>query len=336
LIGAALQASGIACHLGGNIGTNPLVFLPELEAHTVTVLELSSFQLMDLNGDHPAVAVILRTSTEHLDWHRDVKEYRAAKSRLLSPPTRSQTVIYCADSEGAREIAAFRGAGGLGVSLRGPVAEGLGVAGGHVLRFASGGSSPRPALDRLSLPGAFSLENAGAAQLAAEALGADPARAAAAIAAFTGLPHRLERVGVVRGVTCYNDSYATRPDATLGALASFQEPLAIILGGSEKHADFRELGERLCAHPSLRRIVLIGTTAPRIAGEVAAAAERLGITPPPLHPAPTLDSAFQAALEALPEGGVLLFSPACASFDMFPNYKVRGERFRALVTPPSL
>jgi UDP-N-acetylmuramoylalanine--D-glutamate ligase len=277
------------------------------------------------------VAVVLRTSSEHLDWHRDAAEYRAAKRGLLAPAGVRQQVIYCADSEGAREVVADRPAGAWAVSRAGPVPDGVGVAEGRVQRFRAGVGTPLPGLERLTLAGPFNLENAAAAWLAAEALGAEPAPALAAIAAFPGLPHRLERVGEVGGVACYNDSYATRPDATLGALSAFAEPLALILGGSEKHADFAPLAEALCAHPALRRVALIGATAERIAAEVQAAARRLGTPPPGVQRADSLPQAFALALAALPAGGVLLFSPACASFDMFPNYKVRGECFQALV-----
>jgi UDP-N-acetylmuramoylalanine--D-glutamate ligase len=339
LIEAALQAAGLPCQAGGNIGLNPLAFLDALTPGTVSVLELSSFQLMGLQGRKPEVAVVLRTSSEHLDWHRDVGEYRAAKRGLLareaSPDAAvgaAQRVIYCADSSGSCEVLGGALPGALAVSRRGPVQDGIGVADGRVQRYRAGRAERLAALEQLALPGPFNLENAAAALLAAEALGAEPALAAQAIAAFRGLPHRLEPAGERDGVRCFNDSYATRPDATLGALSAFEEsPLALIAGGSEKHADFAALAEALCRHPTLRRLVLIGSTGPRIAEEVQRAAARLGRPAPPLQQARSLEAAVAAAREALPAGGVLLFSPACASFDMFPNYKVRGERFKALV-----
>ena len=331
LIGEALRASGIPCRLGGNIGLNPLAFLAEMGAEEVAVLELSSFQLMDLQGRRPEVAVVLRTSSEHLDWHTDAAEYRRAKSGILDADNPAQVVICCADSAGSREIAAGRGPGALEVSLVGPVTDGIGAEGNRLLRYRAGRAKPLPGLEEIRLPGRFNLENAAAAWLAAEALGADGERGLAAIAAFPGLPHRLEKVGRVGEVNCYNDSYATRPDATLGALSVFEAPLAVILGGSEKFADFSALCEALCRHPSLRRALLIGSTAERLEQELRAAAERLGTAPPPVQRAESLEAAFDGGLEALPAGGVLLFSPGCASFDMFPNYKVRGERFRALV-----
>jgi UDP-N-acetylmuramoylalanine--D-glutamate ligase len=241
------------------------------------------------------------------------------------------------------------------VSRAGPVPAGIGVRAGQVFRFGGGHDRRLEPLEHLALPGGFNLENAAAAFLAAEALGAAPAPALAALAAFRGLPHRLERVGTVWSgsvrsaagppIACYNDSYATRPDATLAALGAFDTPLALILGGSEKHADFRALAEGLCRHPSLRAIELIGATAERLRDEIVRAAARVGRPAPPCTLHPGLPEAFAAGLAALqmPDaapappgraaGGerVLLLSPACASFGLFPNYKVRGERFTALV-----
>ncbi len=332
LIGEALGAAGLPYRLGGNIGLNPLAFLDELTRDTRVVLELSSFQLMDLRDHHPPVAVVLRTTSEHLDWHRDVTEYRRAKQGLIAPRAAGQRVIYCADSPGSREVVGAAADGAWAVSLREPVGEGIGLDGtGTLCRFRDGRGEPLADLTRLALPGAFNRENAAAALLAAEALAAKPAAALTGIRAFPGLPHRLERVGEVNGVVCYNDSYATRPDATLGAVSAFDEPLVLIVGGSEKHADFRALMEALCAHPTLRLILFMGTTGPRMETELAAAARRLGREVPAQRRVADLPAAVKAGLAALAGGGVLLMSPACASFDMFPNYTVRGEHFRELV-----
>jgi len=365
LIHEALRAAGVPSRLAGNIGLNPLAFLDEVGAGETVVLELSSFQLMDLGPVKPAVAVVLRTSEDHLDWHPTVEEYYRAKAGLIAPSGqlsagggsggRRQTVIYCADAPGSRAVVAYGlghgvehglgpGApGGLAVSRAGPVADGIGVRAGQVWRFGGDREQRLEPLERLALPGGFNLENAAAAFLAAEALGAAPAPALAALAAFRGLPHRLERVGTVPsgsgparpGIACYNDSYATRPDATLAAISAFDAPLALILGGSEKHADFRALAEGICRHPSLRAVLLIGATAERLRGEIAAAANRTGRRAPPCSPHPGLPEAFAAGLAAVAAGGVLLLSPACASFGLFPNYKVRGERFTALVRAAS-
>jgi UDP-N-acetylmuramoylalanine--D-glutamate ligase len=334
LIGAALIACGVPNRLGGNLGTNPLLFLDRLLPSDVTVLELSSFQLMDLETDWPDVAVILRTTSEHLDWHRDTREYRAAKARLIAPPEQRQRLIVLADAEGSRETAGARFDEAWHFSLSQAVTEGIGPAGGSLARMRGGRATPLPDLERLALPGTFNRENAAAALLAVEALGVSPGPALAAIAGFPGLPHRMEQVAEVGGVLCVNDSYATRPEAAQGAVEFYRErPLSLILGGSEKHASFEALAAALAAHPALKRVCLIGATAGRLEADIQAAARRAGKAAPPCLRCDTLEGAFASGMDALADtaGGVLLLSPACASFGLFANYKVRGERFRALV-----
>jgi UDP-N-acetylmuramoylalanine--D-glutamate ligase len=332
LIGEALKAAGRSHRLGGNIGTNPLLFLDEIGPGDVSVLELSSFQLMDLDADQPDVAVVLRTTSEHLDWHRDRDEYLRAKSGNVAPESSVQRLIVCADAPGSREVAGGSIGRALTYSLTGSVVNGIGFARGQMVRSRVLTLMPLPEFERLALPGEFNRENAAAALLAAEALGVPLESALPAIAAFPGLPHRLERAGEVGNVLCVNDSYATRPEATLGALSAFgQGPLALILGGSEKHADFGPLMEALCHLPKLRKVMFIGATADRMSAELAAAAERVIRFAPRWTKCENLETAFEEGLAALEKGGTLLLSPACASFGLFPNYKVRGERFRELV-----
>jgi UDP-N-acetylmuramoylalanine--D-glutamate ligase len=180
---------------------------------------------------------------------------------------------------------------------------------------------------KVRLPGRFNLENVAAAVAAAVALGADPERFARTAEEFEGLPHRLEHIVEVGGLTFVNDSYATRPEATLAALSAFDEPrLAVILGGSEKHADFGPLVQALAEHPTLCCAALIGETGPRLARAIERAE---GVRfPAVVHDG--LGAAVAAAVSAVASGGVVLLSPACASFGLFANYKARGERFREL------
>ena len=332
LIGEALHAGGISYRLGGNLGLNPLAFLDGLVAGHVVVLELSSFQLMDLTEDQPHVAVILRTSVEHLDWHRDRSEYLWAKGAMVAADPARQRLVCCADSGGSKEIAGRRLGSALTYSLKGFVPDGLGIVDGQMIRFRGGISEPICGLETPALPGRFNLENLAAALLAVEQVGLPMQGAVPAMASFRGLPHRLEALGTVNGVECVNDSYATRPDATLAALETYaRRPLALILGGSEKHADFSALMDSVCRHPTLRHVSFMGATAERMSRELQAAAHRLALPVVPHQRFPAFDEAFAAGMAACGGDGVLLLSPACASFGLFPNYKVRGERFRTLV-----
>jgi UDP-N-acetylmuramoylalanine--D-glutamate ligase len=329
LTAALLEAGGFTVHLGGNIGRSPLEFLDEVRADHRVVLEISSFQAMDISRS-PRVGVILKTTSEHLDWHRDTAEYRAAKASLLTHQDPGDTVVYNAESPGSVAIASHSRGRRLGFALDGPVEEGLHLSGdGFWLR--QDGAQRRLPLDirAVRLPGRFNLENIAAAILAAVAAGADASEICSAAETFSGLPHRLETVCQACGIRFVNDSYATRPDATLAALASFtDEPLAIVLGGSEKNADFAPLAAAISGHPTLVYVGLIGATAARLERAIRKSA-------PPrfaLEHHDGLASAVQGAARALTDRGVVLLSPACASFGLFPNYKVRGERFRARAT----
>ncbi|MDH4225682.1 MAG: UDP-N-acetylmuramoyl-L-alanine--D-glutamate ligase, partial [Deltaproteobacteria bacterium] len=299
LMEAGLKSLGARVWLGGNIGVNPLGFLDaaapgdSVAPGDVVVLELSSFQLMGLTGRRPEVAVVLRTTEEHLNWHPDVAEYRRAKGGLLAGGTGGQRVVYCADSPGSLEVAGEQARKGLAYSISGPVENGIGVdPGGHLARYTP--AIPPvvlSGLERVALPGRFNLENIAAAYLGVESLAAltlEPAgkpgggagftQAARetlerALAAFEGLPHRLERVAAVSSgggaeVVFFNDSYATRPEAAQGAVESFAGPLAVIVGGSEKNADFGPLMEALCRHPGLARVVAMGQTSRRMVDQL--------------------------------------------------------------------
>jgi len=327
LAAAMLEACGFAVHLGGNIGRNPLEFLDDVRPEHRVVIEVSSFQAMDLSAS-PRAAVALRTTSEHLDWHRDTEEYVRAKARLVSAQTPRDTVVYHADSPASAGIALASPGTRLGYSLERELDAGFFPSGERwVVRLGATEETAPLALERMRLPGRFNLENVGAALLAAISVGADLERSCEVAESFEGLPHRLELAAEGGGVRFYNDSYATRPEATAAALSSFDGPVALILGGSEKRADFGPIARAATAHPGLVRACLIGATADRLEREIRAA----GRPAFELTRHADLAGAAEAALSAVSgSDGTVLFSPGCASFDMFPNYKVRGERFRAI------
>jgi UDP-N-acetylmuramoylalanine--D-glutamate ligase len=327
LMAKVLEAAGLTVHLGGNIGRSPLEFLDDVRPDHRVVLEVSSFQAMDL-GACPEVAVILKTTSEHLDWHPDTAEYRAAKAGLVRGQGADAVVVFHADSEGSAWIAGRSPAAKLAYSIEREVDEGLFLRNGcFVLR--QGGTEERLTLDpaRVRLPGRFNLENLAAGLLAARALGAWGPGAWSAAEGFEGLPHRLELVCEARGVRFFNDSYATRPEAAAAAITAFEGPLALVMGGSEKNADFGDLARTVADHPGIVHVSLIGATARRLADAFAAA----GANRFPVEFHPDLEPAVAAALHSLGGGpGTVLLAPACASFGLFPNYKVRGERFRSV------
>ena len=306
------------------------VHLDLLEDETperISILELSSFQLMTLSVS-PDVGVVLRVSTEHLDWHKTVEEYRDAKANLVRWQKRDGACVYLKDAEPTAKIASESPAKTkYAVSLAdGPSAgDGDAVIEGATLTIGN---------DKLELAdckvrGIYQLENMAAATLAVKALGIKVADAFEALKSYETLPFRMEFKGEKNGIEFYNDSYATRPDATIAATASMKRPFALILGGSEKNADFTELSNILVKErPNLKQIALIGATAERMLADL----KKAGVDEAGIKTAlfPTLEEAFANSL-SIGKGGTVIMSPACASFGLFKNYKVRGQVFDKLV-----
>ena len=243
---------------------------------------------------------------------------------LAAPGSRAaaaQRVIYCADSAGACEAVGAALPGALAVSRTRPVADGIGVADGRVLRYRVGQPERLEALEHLRLPGAFNLENAAAACLAAEALGAEARVAAEAIAAFAGLPHRLESVGEARGVRWINDSKATNVASTLVALRAMERPYVLIAGGRHKGEPYTPLGRVL--QERCRAVVAYGEARPLIVADLSAFA--------PVEAVEGFDAAVARAGALARSGDAVLLSPACSSYDQFHNYEELGARLRQLV-----
>jgi UDP-N-acetylmuramoylalanine--D-glutamate ligase len=323
LLEAMLAEAGIPARLGGNIGVPALELAGALAEGERLILELSSFQLSTL-AQSPALAAVLRTTTEHLDWHPDRDEYWLHKSRLVSRQSPSDAVAYCADAEGSAWIASLSPGRKLPF---GKDAE-IRIEGDSVAWTRRGFRIP---LSATRLTGAFNLENIAAAGALALEAGAEPRHVIAGAMAFNGLEHRLEFVRERNGLSFYNDSYATRPEASIGAVRALSgRPLGLILGGSEKHADFSELAAAVASAPQLEAVALIGQTAGRLEEALRAAGLPRAGGSPGLKACAGLEDAVAFLMERVPRGSLLL-SPACASFGLFENYKERGKAFKKLV-----
>jgi UDP-N-acetylmuramoylalanine--D-glutamate ligase len=368
LLEAMLREAGIPAVLGGNIGVPALDLAANLEAGALLILELSSFQLSALPVS-PRIAVVLRTTSEHLDWHASQREYWDHKGNLAARQGPGDLLVHCADAPGSVHIAALSGArkvsygagprgpvpSAIGAGPGGPVASAPGAApagpgpdiriGGDRLEWVTGGFTSASAfslsLSETRLKGAFNLENLAAAAAVALELGASPDQVKTAAAAFGGLEHRLEFVREHAGISYWNDSYATRPEAALGAVAALSDrPLGRVLGGSEKHADFRELAAAVAGASHVKAIALIGQTGDRLREELlqagvgrpgsACSAGLEGMRRFPRLEEASLDEALRFLAAASGVGHIAL-SPACASFGMFENYKERGKAFKRLV-----
>jgi UDP-N-acetylmuramoylalanine--D-glutamate ligase len=284
LLGAMLGAP-----VAGNVGRALTELVDEVPTDGWVVCELSSFQLEDIHELRPRIAVLLNLEPDHLDRHGTFEAYRDAKLRIFENQTDEDTAVV---PRGFAEVGAPR-------------------------RVEFSGHDALPA--EPSIPGSHNRENAAAATAAARAAGVPDGRIADALRAFRGVPHRLEDVGEVDGVRYVNDSKATNAAAARRAIASYDQPLHVILGGLGKNENYAELAADLRAKDA--RAYLIGAAS----GELAAALDS------PYELSGDLTSAVRAAARAAKPGEIVLLSPACASYDQFENFEQRGDEFRRLV-----
>jgi UDP-N-acetylmuramoylalanine--D-glutamate ligase len=266
------------------------------------VCELSSFQLEDVHSLRCAAAALLNITPDHLDRHGTMEEYQRVKLRIFERQDEDDTAILNDDDPRCRGIGRLPGDGAV-VRVRGDEADGLGFA-------------------ESRLRGDHNRENVAVAAALARAAGAPDQAIAAAVRSFAPVPHRLEACGRIGGVSLWNDSKATNVDAAVKALSAFVgEPVRIVLGGSDKGADFAPLAEALAGR--VERAYLTGPGGERMLEPLAAA----GVDA--VRCTGFDDAVRRAAAEAAPGDHVLL-APACASFDEFADYAARGDRFRAL------
>jgi UDP-N-acetylmuramoylalanine--D-glutamate ligase len=322
LTGALLAGAARAVLVAGNIGTPLAAEASRFPTEGWLVLEVSSFQLETIEAFRPRLAVVLNITPDHLDRHRTLQAYAAAKARILENQGPEDGAVLNEDDGGARALA--RGVRGdlLWFSRRRELPRGVFVRDGWIVARLKGPIEPICPLDAITLRGAHNVENVLAATACACWLGLPPAVIRTGIAAFRAVAHRIEFVRMLDGVAYYNDSKGTNVESTIRALESFSEPVVLIAGGKGKGQDFAPLAR--AARGKVTRAVLIGEDAPSMA--VALSAEGIALTR-----RASLAEALETARAAADHGSVVLLSPACASFDMFDNFEHRGEAFKDLV-----
>lgn len=301
LIYEMLKAAGKDAYIGGNIGKGMFEHLDKITPETWVVLELSSFQLIDLHAS-PHIAVTLMVTSDHLDWHKNLAEYVDAKSAITRFQKDEDVSVFNDQYSESTRI--------------GMLGSGEKVA----VRRADWSAPAR-------LRGEHNKENFAAAAAAARIAGVPEETILTVVKEFKGLEHRLEEVALVEGVTYYDDSISTTPDTAIAAMHAFTEPLVILLGGSDKGADFTELGKAIASATHVKGIVLIGATSEKI----KASLNQAGANIPVQEGAQTMQEAVAQARAMSIPGSVVVLSPACASFGMFKNYKDRGDQFKEAV-----
>ncbi len=320
LIEHILHAAAFSTVLAGNIGTPLIAHVGETKDHTITVAELSSFQLELIENFEPNIAVFLNLTPDHLDRHKTMAAYGAAKARIFENQTAEDFSVLNADDSPSAAYAPARPQV-FWFSRKTEVKQGAFVRDGQIVfRRASKDEINLP-VDEIPLPGAHNLENVLAAVVATRLAGAQPSQIASGIRSFKGVEHRIEFVAEVQGVRYYNDSKATNVDATRKALDSFTGRILVILGGKDKDSDYTQLRTALRQKAILA--LLIGAAADKIEKQIegSVAIRRAG----------TLENAVDSAFHAAHSGDIVLLAPACASFDQFQNYEHRGRVFKELV-----
>jgi len=323
LIYEMLKKQGFDAYLGGNIGKPPFEFLDKLNAQSVVVLELSSFQLIDLDKS-PHIAVMLMTTSEHLDYHKNLKEYVNAKRNILKFQTEKDFAIINRDYPASNESDIHTNAKVLYVSTERNGYEGCSIKDNAVLLSLNGKEEKIIDSEDVLIPGKHNLENVSAAVLAATFSGVSKENIVSVLKTFKGLEHRLELVDTINGVKYYDDSFSTTPETAIAAINAFKTPEILILGGSSKNSNFEELGKIISNANNIKAIIGIGKEWSRIRSEIQNTKYEILI----IEGAKDMSTIIQAAYKIAVSGDVVLLTPACASFDMFKNYKDRGEQFK--------
>ena len=326
IIAELLKKAGKRVWVGGNIGHPLLCEADGMLSTDFAVLELSSFQLMTMTQS-PHIAVVTNLAPNHLDVHRDMAEYVAAKENIFIHQSREDIAIFNADNAITAEQSTRAPGRARLFSRQGEVADGVFLRDEDVVCRSGGHERIVMTTRDIKLPGVHNVENYMAAIAAVDGLVPDQVIRTFA-REFGGVEHRIELVRTYKGVRYYNDSIASSPSRAIAGLRSFSEKVIMIAGGYDKHIPFDVLGPEIVAHVKL--LVLCGATADKIRAAVENAS---GYRPghPEIIDATPLAAAVQAARDRAQPGDVVTLSPACASFDQFKNFAERGDFFKAIV-----
>lgn len=326
IITKLLEAAGHRVHLGGNIGRPLLPDIETIGVNDIAVLELSSFQLMTLNISAD-IAVVTNLAPNHLDIHKGMEEYIAAKKNIFFYQDSTQKVVLNRDNEITYGFASEAKGQVTLFSRQNPLEEGVVIENNVICIKKAGVTRAVLPVEDILIPGVHNVENFQAAIAAVDGLVSDAVIRSFA-STFGGVEHRIELVRAVNGVKYYNDSIASSPSRTMAGLRSFRQKVILIAGGYDKHIPYDVLGPDLVDH--VKAMVLTGATAPKIK---AAAVNTPGYDAKtlPIYEIDDFSGAFQKAVELAVPGDIVILSPASASFDKFKNFMVRGDTFKALV-----
>lgn len=320
LISRMLEAMGEKVHLGGNIGVPALALLSnDINPSDWVVLELSSFQLIDLKHS-PRIGVCLMVEPEHQDWHQSLDEYTGAKKNLFRWQTEGSKAIYLESNTTSKEIAAV----GAGEKVPYYLPPGSYIDGGCVIM----GNTLICSVDEIKLVGEHNWQNVCAAVTAAWQVKRGREALRGAIAAFAGLPFRLELRGKVDGIEYYNDSFSSQPEATIAAIRAVKQPKVLIVGGFDRGLDLSRLAKVVKENSgSIRKLVVIGAATQRLVSSL----DKEGFSNYTLERSKEMEDIVSKAKGYTLSGDAVVLSPGFPSFDMFKNFEERGMRFNEAI-----
>lgn len=338
LIYNIIQASEKKAFLGGNIGIPPLSFLDKVTSDSWVILELSSFQLTDLNIS-PHLVVILNITSDHLyssslespNYHLSQNEYLNSKINLLRYQQKSDYAVLNYDYKSCYDLRKYTKGKIWLFSKEKKINLGAYVRHGEIILSSGSNIFTICNVSEIQLRGSHNLENITAAITASYLAGISPKDIRLPVVEFKGLEYRLEFVREINGVKFYNDSFSTTPETAIAAIKSFKEPKILVCGGSEKGSDYTNLGQEIL-QTNVKEVILIGQTGPKIEKSIRQAAVKLKRPLPEITVgSEIMEEIVQKAYLTSKKGDVILLSPGCASFDLFKNYKERGFLFKKAV-----
>ncbi|HPD56846.1 MAG TPA: UDP-N-acetylmuramoyl-L-alanine--D-glutamate ligase [Smithellaceae bacterium] len=321
LVGEILKKSGKNAFVGGNIG-NPLIEYAAGAAEAeIAVAEISSFQLQWVEEFHPFVATLLNVTSDHINYHGSFEAYLKVKSRIFARQTKDDFAVLNADDPALQGlIPDIRARIALFSSAR-ELPEGMFLRNKEIIFQMRGFAREIYPLSIIKLPGLHNVENVMAAIMSARFCGIEQESIKSCIAAFRGLPHRLEFAGEKNAVKFYDDSKGTNVGSVIRALETFPAAVILLLGGRDKNGDFDAL--KTILPRKVKKVILFGEARERIDSLIGSSVEKIKKS--------NLGDAIQEAYKNAAPGDIVLLSPGCASFDEFRDYKERGEFFKKAV-----
>lgn len=323
LVGEIFKAAGLRTHVLGNIGVPFTGSVLDILPTDVVSAEISSYQLETIDTFKPKVAVILNITEDHLNRHKTMERYIEAKLAISKNQDENDYLVVNADDKILSGLKIETRARIFRFSRKQALPEGAWVEDNEIIVDIGKGRTRICAADEVAIPGTHNLENALAAALAASLMGVGAEAVSLALRIFPGVEHRIEKVRTINGVTFYNDSKGTNPDAAIKAIEAMKGPTVLIAGGYDKHNTFDEFIQAFS--DKVKAMVVLGETADKI----TKTAEQMGFTE--VHRVQSIEEAVLTAFKLSSPGYNVLLSPACASWDMFKDFEERGRVFKEAV-----